>query len=513
MSVLLLLGISAAAVPHAAAGETRAGRQRAARKSTAGGGLALLEEVIAEAPSLRLAENRALVQATAADLLWPSDEQRARALFAEAVAGLGRLADTTPRDEAERESLLNAHCKVWQLTLQLLARHDPRAARALLRADGRPRLGPGEELHFEIGLARQILTSDADQAAGLAAETLQRGFSGELTELIVRLKSRDPTAAAGLAKSAASKLQTSNLSASEEAARVALDLLRLGSASAGSRAPLLDEQSLRALAEVLTAESTSNPDDNALLLALEPLLPQLERYAPARAPLVIRRLRELNGAAGEAGPDDEVVGAGREVREEEERRAPAAPSPAEERAGTLIELAKESARREEKGRAIELLEEAYALVGGRARNFAQLCAQLKVADAFAPLDSERSLSIVESAVDRVNELADALATADGFLADGRMARDGELVLEAVAGYVSAFPEEDAEGLALLADTRFDRVLLVADRLQRNELRAAARLLVLRRVLARPGVADEPRGFTRAARYLAPVRRTPRQSPD
>src|SRR5262245_64448062 len=48
--------------------------------------LALLDEVVGEAMSLKLVENRIYALTTAADLFWKRNEDRARALFAEAVS-------------------------------------------------------------------------------------------------------------------------------------------------------------------------------------------------------------------------------------------------------------------------------------------------------------------------------------------------------------------------------------------------------------------------------------------
>src|SRR5262245_36975519 len=47
--------------------------------------LALVDEVVAEAVSLRLAENRVYILTGASELLWERDEERARALAREAM--------------------------------------------------------------------------------------------------------------------------------------------------------------------------------------------------------------------------------------------------------------------------------------------------------------------------------------------------------------------------------------------------------------------------------------------
>src|ERR1041384_3143622 len=65
-------------------------KQKAEREKNA---YRLLDQVINEAQSLRLTENRVRVQINAADLLWDQNQGRARSLFsmaAEGVAELGR---------------------------------------------------------------------------------------------------------------------------------------------------------------------------------------------------------------------------------------------------------------------------------------------------------------------------------------------------------------------------------------------------------------------------------------
>src|SRR6476619_827278 len=73
-----------------------ADKQKAEREKNA---YRLLDQVIDEAQSLRLVENRVRIQINAADMLWDQNQGRARGLFsmaAEGVAELGRTpANTT----------------------------------------------------------------------------------------------------------------------------------------------------------------------------------------------------------------------------------------------------------------------------------------------------------------------------------------------------------------------------------------------------------------------------------
>src|SRR5262245_21293699 len=59
--------------------------EKKAAKELEAKALALIDEMVAEAASLRLAENRVYILTHASDLLWERDEERARALAREAM--------------------------------------------------------------------------------------------------------------------------------------------------------------------------------------------------------------------------------------------------------------------------------------------------------------------------------------------------------------------------------------------------------------------------------------------
>src|SRR5437763_8082402 len=63
--------------------------------------LSLLDDTLQSAQALKLAENRAVIRAQAADLLWKRDEKRARSLFRDAVLDLA--AATGDQDAAKRD--------------------------------------------------------------------------------------------------------------------------------------------------------------------------------------------------------------------------------------------------------------------------------------------------------------------------------------------------------------------------------------------------------------------------
>src|SRR6185369_8646965 len=106
----------------------------------------LLDQVIDEAQSLRLAENRVRIQINAADMLWDQNQARARSLFstaAESVAELARtqVASLNRRGTGASPNFAPPNLRSFQLRQELVltaARHDATLAYQLLAATKTP---------------------------------------------------------------------------------------------------------------------------------------------------------------------------------------------------------------------------------------------------------------------------------------------------------------------------------------------------------------------------------------
>ena len=89
--IVLLLAPMGAQTPEdqsAIAGREKQQKELELKKELEKKTFALLDEVITGASVLKLPENRLIIQASAADLLWQRDEKRARALFKSALDNL-----------------------------------------------------------------------------------------------------------------------------------------------------------------------------------------------------------------------------------------------------------------------------------------------------------------------------------------------------------------------------------------------------------------------------------------
>lgn len=164
LAVALLL-VSVAAPQAGARQETpRDARQRTAHGEATEKGLNLIEEIIAEARALQLPENRALIQAAAADLLWTHDEKGGRALFAEALSNLDAVGDVA-RDDPESIRLAQLASELRRELLSKLARRDPSWARELTGSSPPVR----DDAPADLSSAAEVLTpAPADAPPGPA---------------------------------------------------------------------------------------------------------------------------------------------------------------------------------------------------------------------------------------------------------------------------------------------------------------------------------------------------------
>jgi hypothetical protein len=215
----------------------------------------LLDQVIDEAQSLRLTENRVRIQINAADLLWKSNQTRARSLFsmaADGVAELGRpvTQPTNPRGfgNFDVEQAINrvAPNRAFQLRQELVlaaARHDAALAYQLLAAtkpppapaptttteQRNPRPQVNQEENLEQTLLGRIAALDPKLAAQNAEVMMDKGqFPRTLAEVINQLHKQDPEAAAKLADKTVKKIQSSNMLTNTEASTLAQVMLNPG---------------------------------------------------------------------------------------------------------------------------------------------------------------------------------------------------------------------------------------------------------------------------------------------
>jgi hypothetical protein len=189
--------------------------------------MALIDEMVAEAMSLRLVENRILILTGAADVLWARDEGRARALFREAmdqvVAQMREAKEKSAQEDGQyfdsRYPRRHSPSYMRHTVLNLLARRDAKMAleflqltRSLQPTDNAR--NPGEEQQekmMELNLAAQIAENDPQTALRIAEEHLSGKLDSHVIHLWSVLQRKDPKAASTLTERIISDLKSQDI--------------------------------------------------------------------------------------------------------------------------------------------------------------------------------------------------------------------------------------------------------------------------------------------------------------
>jgi hypothetical protein len=312
--VLLLLLLPHTSATTATAqtppGKAPAEQKLKARKELEQKALVMLDEIIKDTQAFRVSENRLRLKTLSACLLWKHDEARARILFKEAMAGTIDLLANQDEDNAPSAHMLQGVLQLRREIVQLLSSRDARMAREFLHAT-RPSKQAEEaangrygelysDLQLEYSLATQITETNPRQALEFAEESLAKGFSYELINTLNTLKEKDHEAAAKLASAIVAKLRSEPPATDSEAANVATGMFSIifdaESDKSGNvireGAPLLDEQGMRDLMEVNINLALKASPYSGRLQVFEKLMPQVQKYAPARVAELRRKLAQ-----------------------------------------------------------------------------------------------------------------------------------------------------------------------------------------------------------------------------
>jgi hypothetical protein len=223
--------------------------------------IALLEQVVNETALLKLPDNRALVAASAGDLMWQRDEKRARQLFRQAAneiiqannipspdnsvpAIIGILQNPSPR----KQILLTVAKYDAELALELLyATRPPNVAVALASRTQQP-TPPGEkpqktaasimedsqnkfladdELRLEQSFSAQAAEKDPTKAAKLLRDSIAKnGVTTSVFQILNKINAKDNKLAVELAAEIGKKLLDSDFTKKDGERNVTVSFLQ-----------------------------------------------------------------------------------------------------------------------------------------------------------------------------------------------------------------------------------------------------------------------------------------------
>ena len=503
LSILLLAPAAAAQAPQAA---RQSDEEKAkARKELERKALALLDETVQGAQALKLAENRAALRAQAADLLWTRDEKRARALFREAVSDI--VAAQSNADAARERGWIFTNLRTQ--VLYAAAARDAQFALELLR-ESRPQSeedaastygDPDQDLRLEQTFVSMTADSDPKAALRMAEESLGKGVTFGALSLLDRLRAKDPEAATRFAGKVVAKLRGENLTARPEAAMVAVSLLRnvllpqspgvysYAPPAAQARAaekpkPLvLEDGDLRDLIDFVASAAFKNSSPGGslrMLLQLRPLMPEIEKRAPARAAQLRRKLAEVDKAVSPRMRAREQYDSAR-GKSPDAILEEAAKSPAQVRGSLVSMAAMKLVQSGDVERARQIVSE--QMRGQEREQMLAFVEKAEVARAIEKGDTEAAKAAVSRVKSKERRAAALAELAIAFAAkDDR--KSAALLLEEARGLVERQPESEkgveallevARGYALVEPSKtFELIDPLID--QANDMLAAAALL-------------------------------------
>ena len=298
--------------------------------------LALLDEIVGEAMSLKLVENRIYALTTAADMFWKRNEDRARALLAEAVSQFMAIEHPSqPQPGAQPEDqpgngpealramqAMGVRMELRTQLLQTLAARDSRMALDFLRASRLPEAGklfggkgasPDFERDFEMQLAIRIAENDPRSALQIAEESLKHGVSHQVYEIWANLLNKDPKAAAKLSGEITTAIKSADASKDYQSVYVLTSMLNQlrgqlrPSRSNEKESPREAREMFRDLLELMVSTALKVTTDQLLdfqeqgrardlLTQVQMFLPDIEKHLPSRAPAARAKLAQFDKA-------------------------------------------------------------------------------------------------------------------------------------------------------------------------------------------------------------------------
>jgi hypothetical protein len=282
--------------------------------------LALLNEVASAAWGLKVPENRSFVMANAADLLWTFDEKRARSLYWDALNSLNLIpaperSTGENLSKADQEKVVRAYYSTFTLRQKLLrqvARRDSQLALDMLRATRQVPLREyasgrffPDDRQLEQEIAGEATARDPAHALQVARESLAKGLTLEVLNLLYRLNQKDAEKASQFAGEIIGKLRATNIATDFRASAIAIHLLNISRmpetnrstrASSGSNSnPLsLNDEQKRDLVDVLTNAALSVSANSNLLFGISEAMPEVDQFFPERRVPLERKLAAFN---------------------------------------------------------------------------------------------------------------------------------------------------------------------------------------------------------------------------
>jgi hypothetical protein len=279
--------------------------------------LGLIDEMVAEVASLRLAENRVHILTGASDILWARDEERARALVREAMdQAVASMREVKEKAAQEDSQYFDSRYPRRYNALEFL-----QMTRSLQAADNAR--NPGEEQQekmLELNLATQVAESDPQAALRIAEDYLDGKMDYQVINLWSALQRKDPKAASALTEKIMGSLKSQDVLADYNASNFVFGVLNVLKSRASeiadarnnpdaANAPQSNsaeiQQAYRDALDVaasatlkITTNTLINQDEanraRNLLMQVPNYLADIDKFLPARAAAVRAKVAQFD---------------------------------------------------------------------------------------------------------------------------------------------------------------------------------------------------------------------------
>ena len=294
--------------------------------------LKLVEQAATEAGSLKLWQNRALIAAMAGDLFWKSDQKKARSLFRDAANELV-LGNQIPKEKRKdyyedyawwqeasprRAVLLMVAAYDADLALEMLLDTRPADLQAAIDAYNQPpvpaqqnktqvqaikeqqnKMRAQQEIQLEQQFAVKAAEQDPKKAAKLIRDSLGKGFSRSIADLLRKINEKDEALGKELLEEVLRKLVDADFKQKEDAMSLTSHFLlqsfspELMKTRDAKFKPLkIEDKDLKPLAVKMADYYLSVTDFNQLW-NLTQIIQITEKYAPEKAALLKQKETEM----------------------------------------------------------------------------------------------------------------------------------------------------------------------------------------------------------------------------
>lgn len=273
----------------------------------------LLEQILADAKTLRLPENRALIFARVGNAYWQSDEKKARKLFADAISDV-IAAQTESLDEkinkqyyqamfygqSPRMDIINLlGSRDAELALEYLTKsRPPILAEAVKESNDDVTSMIQQYARAEIAAEQRLLGLAAEQNPQLAVkrvrEIMKKGYSYETLNLLKKIYAKDPQTADKLAEELAESFLnvdfSKNYQTSDAAGYFVADMGR--QRGKDEKALQIPDELLRRLIIAMTDNWLGSKNNQ--MYGYWNSMTVIERLFPDRAAKIKKKLEQIN---------------------------------------------------------------------------------------------------------------------------------------------------------------------------------------------------------------------------